>query len=146
LFRRVYELVVRDERGAAALELALLLPVLMLILIGTVDFGRFAHAAITITNAAQTGAAYCVYTHECDDDVELPIAQIEAAARREAQPFLADPSIIIAVSRPNTPVNPCPCLQVEVRYEFQTLIDWEAFGLPHDFWIVRAARVPRSIE
>jgi Flp pilus assembly protein TadG len=48
---------VRDrERGATAVEFALLLPVLLLIVFGIIDFGRALNAQITLTQAAREGA------------------------------------------------------------------------------------------
>jgi|CZKT01.1.fsa_nt_gi Flp pilus assembly protein TadG len=44
------------ERGAAAVEFALLLPVLLLLLFGIIDFGRALNAQITLTQAAREGA------------------------------------------------------------------------------------------
>jgi Flp pilus assembly protein TadG len=44
------------ERGAAAVEFALLLPLLLLIIFGTIDFGRALNAQITLTQAAREGA------------------------------------------------------------------------------------------
>jgi Flp pilus assembly pilin Flp len=44
------------DRGAAAVEFALLLPVVLLLLFGIVDFGRALNAQITITQAAREGA------------------------------------------------------------------------------------------
>jgi Flp pilus assembly protein TadG len=46
----------QTERGAAAVEFALVLPVLMLLIFGIVDFGRMLNAKITITEAAREGA------------------------------------------------------------------------------------------
>src|SRR5215469_8933308 len=46
----------RGDRGAAAVEFALLLPVLLFILFGIIDFGRALNAQITITQAAREGA------------------------------------------------------------------------------------------
>jgi Flp pilus assembly protein TadG len=45
-----------NDRGAAAVEFALLLPVLLLLLFGLIDFGRALNAQITITQAAREGA------------------------------------------------------------------------------------------
>ncbi len=45
-------------RGVAAVELALLLPLLLLIVLGCIDFGRFAHGYFAVTNAARAGAGY----------------------------------------------------------------------------------------
>jgi len=44
------------DRGAAAVEFALLLPLLLLIVLGIVDFGRMLNAQVTLTQAAREGA------------------------------------------------------------------------------------------
>ena len=44
------------DRGAAAVEFALLLPLLLLIVFGIIDFGRALNAQITLTQAAREGA------------------------------------------------------------------------------------------
>jgi Flp pilus assembly protein TadG len=44
------------DRGAAAVEFALLLPLLALLVFGIVDFGRGLNAQITLTQAAREGA------------------------------------------------------------------------------------------
>jgi Flp pilus assembly protein TadG len=44
------------DRGAAAVEFALLLPVLLMIVFGIVDFGRAYNAQVTLTQAAREGA------------------------------------------------------------------------------------------
>ena len=46
----------RSERGQGLVELALVLPLLILLLAGTVDLGRAFFSYIVITNAAQEGA------------------------------------------------------------------------------------------
>ena len=44
------------DRGAAAVEFALLLPLLLLLVFGIIDFGRAINAQITLTQAAREGA------------------------------------------------------------------------------------------
>lgn len=44
------------DRGSAAVEFALLLPALLLIVFGIIDFGRALNAQITLTQAAREGA------------------------------------------------------------------------------------------
>ena len=44
------------DRGAAAVEFALLLPLLLLLVFGIIDFGRALNAQITLTQAAREGA------------------------------------------------------------------------------------------
>src|SRR5437588_13048218 len=48
----------RIRRGTAATELALLLPPLLILVLGCVDFGRFAVSYITVTNAARAAAGF----------------------------------------------------------------------------------------
>lgn len=45
-----------EKRGQAAVEFALLLPVLLLILFGTIEFGRLFAASLVLGNAARDGA------------------------------------------------------------------------------------------
>lgn len=44
------------DRGSVAVEFALLLPILLLIIFGVIDFGRAINAQITLTQAAREGA------------------------------------------------------------------------------------------
>jgi Flp pilus assembly pilin Flp len=48
----------RSNRGAAAIELAVVLPLLALLAIGVAEFGRLYFTAITVANAARAGAQY----------------------------------------------------------------------------------------
>lgn len=45
-----------SDRGSAAVEFALLFPILLLIVFGIIDFGRALNAQITLTQAAREGA------------------------------------------------------------------------------------------
>jgi Flp pilus assembly protein TadG len=45
-------------RGVSTLEVTLMLPFLLLLLIGVVDFGQLFHLAIEVSNAARAGAQY----------------------------------------------------------------------------------------
>ena len=46
----------RDERGSAAVEFALVLPLLLMLIFGIIDFGRMLNDKITLTEAAREGA------------------------------------------------------------------------------------------
>lgn len=46
----------RSERGSVAVEFALILPILIALLLGIVEFGRAYNAQITVTAAAREGA------------------------------------------------------------------------------------------
>ena len=59
---------VGDDHGQALVELALLLPVLVLLLVGAAEFGRLAYAAIEVTNAAHAGVQYGAQNHATASD------------------------------------------------------------------------------
>lgn len=48
----------RDEQGATIVEFALLIPVVILLLVVCLDFGRALNAYVTVTNASREGARY----------------------------------------------------------------------------------------
>ena len=48
----------RRDTGASLVELALLLPVLSLMLLGTIDLGRFAYVSVEVSGAARAGVQY----------------------------------------------------------------------------------------
>lgn len=49
------------DRGTAAVELALVLPVLLVLILGMVGFGRAFHTQLELSNAAQEGARTLVF-------------------------------------------------------------------------------------
>ncbi|HTV53741.1 MAG TPA: TadE/TadG family type IV pilus assembly protein [Terriglobia bacterium] len=48
----------QSERGSSLVELALLLPLLVLMFLGVVEIGRIFYVSIEVNNAAEAGAAY----------------------------------------------------------------------------------------
>jgi Flp pilus assembly protein TadG len=66
----------RDESGAAAIEFALVLPPLLLVVFGIVNFGLAYHQQIQLSGAAREGARTMAIT----DDPALTIAAVQAAA------------------------------------------------------------------
>jgi Flp pilus assembly protein TadG len=56
--RRKLRAVGKRDSGQALVELGLILPVLLLLLIGVIEIGRYAYIGILIGNAARAGAAF----------------------------------------------------------------------------------------
>jgi len=48
----------RSERGGAMIELAVVMPVLILMCVGVMDYGRVFFTSIAVSNAARAGAEY----------------------------------------------------------------------------------------
>lgn len=51
---------IKNKRGQALVELALALPLLLIIVMGTIEFGRIFHSYVLITNASREGARVAV--------------------------------------------------------------------------------------
>ena len=69
------------ERGVALVETALTLPLVLLITIGAVEFGRAYQTWQVLTNAAREGARVAVLPNVEDDDVETRVRAYLAAGQ-----------------------------------------------------------------
>lgn len=58
------------DRGAAAVEFGLLLPLILLIVLGIIDFGGMLHAQVTLTQAAREGARVAALQDTSDADYD----------------------------------------------------------------------------
>jgi Flp pilus assembly protein TadG len=72
-----------NERGSTAVELAVALPLLLLILLGTADFGRIFAASVAVQNAARNGAQWAT----TDPGRATDFAGAQAAALADAAGF-----------------------------------------------------------
>ncbi len=96
------------DRGAAAVEFALVLPLLLLLVFGIIDFGRALDAQITLTQAAREGVRLAALGYS-DADVE---ARTQAAA-----PDLSGVDVTVASScQPGA--GPAADAEVNVSYSF----------------------------
>lgn len=105
------------DGGAALVELVVALPVLLVVLIGTADFGRVFYLAIELTNAARAGAQYGATNRGTSGDIagmeavargSVNIAGINATASRLCQCAMADGSFPDTVLCEADPATACP--------------------------------------
>jgi len=59
----------RSESGASLVEFAILAPVMLVLLVGLIEVGRYTFFAILAANAARAGAAYGAQNTQKADDV-----------------------------------------------------------------------------
>lgn len=75
----------RQERGAAAVEFALVLPILLLVVAGTVEFGRAFWFYDTLSKATRDAARYLTmascYSGESESDCNIRLGNVAAAAK-----------------------------------------------------------------
>lgn len=99
-----------SERGAVAVEFALLAPVLIMVLLGIMEFGRAYNVQTTLTNAAREGVRSMAINNSQAD--------ARTAARNAAtQLTLADSNIIF--SAPNCTVG--AQMTVTINYNLATM-------------------------
>jgi len=68
------------ETGQALVELAFVVPIFTILLVGAAEFGRLAYADIEVCNAARAGAAYGSQSHTTAADT----TGIQTAATQDA--------------------------------------------------------------
>lgn len=73
-----------SERGSVAVETAILLPVLIMLIVCMMEFGRTYNVQISLTHAAREGARYAAIHHD-DSDYDLPSFTLESAPALQGQ-------------------------------------------------------------
>ena len=129
-----------QQRGAAAVEFALVLPLLLALLVGTLDMGLMLYDKAVITNASREGARAGIVLR----NPKPSVAEITSVVQQYAQANLINlvsattPQVTVLQSSPASYPNP---LQVNVSYTFQGLALgglMQSLGTP---WVIHASTV-----
>ena len=133
------------RRAASAVELAIVLPVLVLLALACLDFGRFAYHYIAVTNAARAGGEYAITTPYAPDGAAAWKSAVEQTARAElTNQTGCDPSRLSATAAVVVEGTARRRVRVEATYTgFRTLASWP--GIP-DAPVMRAAVVLPAIR
>ena len=70
----------RSEAGTAIVEFAIVLPLMVLVMVGTVDFARIFYAANVVSQAVRSGAQYGVRAAKSTDYAGMQDAATNAAS------------------------------------------------------------------
>jgi Flp pilus assembly protein TadG len=113
----------QHPRGQSLVEFALLLPMLLLLVLGAMDFGRLFFTKIVLTNAAREGANYLAWFPK---DAEEGYINTYNAIESEANSSTVD------VNALSIEINDCctPGLPVEVKVSttvtlvFENALQW----------------------
>jgi Flp pilus assembly protein TadG len=110
------------SRGQSLVELALILPIAILFLVLSADFGRAMTAYIQVSSAAREGAAYGMQSSANAADQ----TGMETAALAETSTIWGDPVTISFPSCSDPQQRPSgtnyQCVAVTASYEFRPLI------------------------
>ncbi len=135
---------VRSQRGGAAVELVVIFPVLLLLFIGAVDYGRLFFTSITVSNAARAGAEYGARDISSSADT----ASMNAFAQQDGQEAgtlaLASRRYCECAGAPNGSCSACsggaaPDVFIEVTATRAVAMSLPYPGLPSSITVSRKA-------
>jgi Flp pilus assembly protein TadG len=116
------------RRGAAVVELAVLLPFLTFLLLVAVDYSRVFYFSLTIENAARNAALYGTRdtTHASDT------AGIQSVALADCSNVTPTPTV---TSQSGTDANGYSVVTVTISYDFHTITNYP--GIPSTTTLTR---------
>jgi Flp pilus assembly protein TadG len=120
------------RRGAAVVELAILLPLLCFLFVVTVDFARVFYYSLTIANCARNGALYA------SDPVAAamsPYTSVQQAALADATNLTPTPTVTSSSSGSGY-------VEVTVTYQFRTITHYP--GVPETVNLTRTVRMRQA--
>src|SRR5262245_7927687 len=130
------------RRGAAAIELAVILPLFLLLTFGAIDFGRFAARAIAVDNAARAGAGYgIVHPYTTGTQATWANAMKQAVTDEMQSMFdsrFGSSNLTVSYLLSNDTGSRWR-IRVTVTFPFRTTITWP--GIPHQFNITQSVEM-----
>ena len=124
----------RDRRGVATIELALVLPVLLLMMLGTIDYSQIVAARLDLEQAAQRTTDYALSVPPVDQNGANLRSEAMAASGLPGQNVTVDLFLECNGVRQASFTAPCPA-QIKARYvrivlvdQVETVFDWGALS------------------
>lgn len=145
-----------SARGAALVELALALPLLVVVIVGTADFARVFYMAMELQNAARAGAQYGAQSTSAAGDISGMKSKAVAAAFNinPVSPFATrgcwcatntDPGSLLDCTPPTAPPS-CGggehlviSVTVTAASTFSIIAGYPLPGIPRSFSVRRSA-------
>ena len=124
----------RSRRGMAAVELAVLIPPILLVFMGAIDYARLFYASVTVANCARNGALYAA---DSTFAASTPYTNLTQAATADATNLSPTPTVTSATG---TDASGNKYVDVTVSYTFNTVASYP--GIPSSVVISRTAQMP----
>jgi Flp pilus assembly protein TadG len=121
------------RRGAAALELVLLLPMLCFIGLASIDYSRLFYAWATLADCARNGA---LFASDPSFATSTNFTTIQQAAQADATNLSPLPTV---TSTTGNDSNGIAYVKVTVTYTFQTVVSYP--GIPSSVTLTRALQM-----
>lgn len=118
--------------GVSALEFALILPIFLTLILGAIDFGRFAHSLIAVTNASRAGAGLASVHPTTNATLANWQAEVRATVLAELSQTLPSTGLVAGdvtttVPAPVTSGNGASLrksVSVTVTIPFRSIVSW----------------------
>jgi len=112
----------RREEGAALIEAAFTLPIMLLVCIGILEFGRAYQAWQVVTNASREGARIAVLPEYPNTAVTARVRTYLTNGGLEAAKVNATNVVITETTVPIAGVTTAPAASVRVEYPFEFMV------------------------
>lgn len=103
----------RYRDGVAAVEFALVCPLVLTVVLGAIDFGRIAYCHVAIVNAAGEGATYASMNNPLDPNWATAVKQRVIDEAPTLNPPIDSANIDVAIGD--------GVVQVTVEYDFEVI-------------------------
>jgi len=118
------------RRAAAAVELALILPLFITIVLATVDFGRFAYMYLSVINASRAAAGFASCTPYSAGSLGNWRQAVREAVMDDLREMRLQPGFDATRLNISTPVVTTEAgtgfrrVTITVTYRFETIVNW----------------------
>ncbi|MHB8375361.1 MAG: TadE/TadG family type IV pilus assembly protein [Dehalococcoidia bacterium] len=126
----------RGDRGQSIVEFALTLPILLVIVLGAVDYGRVYYRNVQVAQAARNGAAYASINPPNSNQQNGNFQQQMAGATFAGSDLAASGATVTVVQSADQSGG--QDVQVDVQQQFSTLVRWPL--LPTSFQLHASAQ------
>ena len=109
----------RSDRGSAAIEMALVLPVLLIAFLAIVEFGNLMFTKLTLTNAAMMGARAGITVLSTSGAIAMAKSTAQASMESLPSDAFADAVVLLGPHR----------IQVDVDYSYVPITGSVLFNL-----------------
>jgi Flp pilus assembly protein TadG len=137
-----------DRRGAAGVEMALILPVLSVLLMGMFDYGQLAYQTMQVSAAAHAGADYALHNGWNLTAVQSAVTSATAlSVSASPAPTLSKACVVggtIVVTAGSACASggtPGSYVIVNAQAPFSPLVSWSGLALPSTITAQAAVRI-----
>jgi Flp pilus assembly protein TadG len=122
--------IARDQSASTAAEFGLVLPLLLIVLFGVIDAGRWMWTYNQAEKAAQMGARFAVVANSVTSGLSSSYVGVSGLTQGDVIPASAFGKITCTDSSCTCTINPCPAVGTFTQQNFRNVVDRMKLFLP----------------